>query len=71
MQTTGKPTATGNRALKLGAFIGVILLGLIAAAKLSGMTGGGTIAIILGLLYLAAAATLLAPHEAKNHHMCG
>lgn len=70
MQTTGKPTATGNRALKLGAF-GVILLGLIAAAKLSGMTGDGTIAITLVLLYLAAAAVLLAPYEAKNHHMCG
>ena len=71
MQTTGKPTATGNRALKLGAFIGVILLGLTAAAKLSGMTGDGTIAIILVLLYLAAAAILLAPYETKNHHMCG
>jgi hypothetical protein len=71
MQTIGKPTATGNRALKLGAFMGVILLGLIAAAKLSGMTGNGTITTVLMLLYLTAAATLLAPHEAKNPHMCG
>ena len=71
MQTIGKPTATGHRALKLGAFIGVILLGLIAAAKLSGMTGDGTTAIILVLLYLAAAAILLAPQETKRRHMCG
>lgn len=71
MQTISKPTATGNRALKLGAFIGVILLGLAAAAKLSGMTGDGTIAIILVLLYLAAAAILLAPQETKRRHMCG
>lgn len=71
MQTTGKPTAAGNRARKLGAFIGVSLIGLIAAAKLSGMTGDGTIAIVLVLLYLTAAAVLLAPYEAKNHHLCG
>lgn len=67
----GKSTATGDRAIKLGAIISVALLGLVIAAKLSGMTGNGPVVIVLVLLYLTAAATLLGPHEAKNHHMCG
>ena len=72
MKTIGKPTPTSPRALKLGVIFGaILLLGLIAVAKLTGMTGAALSLSVMALLYFTAAAAILAPRFNRSHPMCG
>jgi|GEM_PF-4382318 len=72
MKTIGKPRPPNARALRLGAFIGAaLLLGLVAVAQLTGMTGAALAASIVGLLYFTAAVAWLAPSVDSHRTLCG